>query len=258
MINERVFMKLREVLDIALEAGEILLRNGAETYRVEESITKICNAYGHPCEAIVLTTGIFLTVYSSEYESETSVRRIKVRTLDLSKIDRVNSFSRKIAHNKLSYEEAKKELEDIKAIKYYPVYIQLISSMAVSFAYAMLFGGNMTDGTVSLVIGALLYFLNLFMVKSGYFPFLVYFVIGFFGGFISMIAEFLIPNSNAYIIIIASIIMFLPGVAITNGIRDLLSTDTISGLTRLGEAFLTVLALVMGVWLAILTVHYII
>lgn len=251
-------MKLREVLDIALEAGEILLRNGAETYRVEESITRICNAYGHPCEAIVLTTGIFLTVYSSEYESETSVRRIKVRTLDLTKIDRVNSFSRKISSRPMSYEEAKKELEHIKAIKDYPVSIQLISSTAVSFAYALLFGGNMIDGIISFVIGGLLYFLNLFMVRSGYFPFLIYFIIGFIGGFTSVLSEFLIPDSNVYIIIISSIIMFLPGVAMTNGIRDLLATDTISGLTRLGEAFLIVLAIGMGVWLAISTVHFLI
>lgn len=251
-------MRLHEVLDIALRAGEILLCNGAETYRVEESITKICNAYGYSCETIVLPTGIFITVYSPEYESETSVRRIKVRTLDLTKIDRVNSFSRKMAYNPVSYEEAKKELENIKAIKYYPVPVQLISSMAVSFAYALLFGGNIADGGISLVIGALLYLLNLFMVKSGYFPFLIYFVIGFSGGLSGMIAEFLISSGNAYIIIISSIIMFLPGVAMTNGIRDLLSTDTISGLTRLGEAFLTVLALVMGVWLAILSARYII
>ncbi|NLX77605.1 MAG: threonine/serine exporter family protein [Clostridiaceae bacterium] len=251
-------MKLREVLDIALEAGEILLRNGAETYRVEESITRICSAYGHSCEAIVLPTGIFLTVYSSEYESETSVRRIKVRTLDLTKIDRINSFSRKIASVTLSYEEAKKELEEIKAVKYYPVPIQIISSTAVSFAYALLFGGSLTDGGIAFVTGGLLYLLNLFMVKAGYFPFLIYFVNGFSGGFISIISEFIIPGANAYIIIISSIIMFLPGVAITNGIRDLLASDTISGLTRLGEAFLTVLALGMGVWIGILTVHYII
>lgn len=251
-------MKLREVLDIALLAGEILLRNGAETYRVEESISKICNAYGHSCEAIVLPTGIFLTVYSSEYESETSVRRIKVRTLDLTKIDRVNSFSRKIGNKVLSYEDAIRELEEIKELKFYPIHVQLISSMAVSFAYALIFGGNITDGVIAFVLGALLYLLDLYMVKSGYFPFLIFFVIGFSGGFASLISEFLIPNINAYIIIISSIIMFLPGVAMTNGIRDLLSTDTISGLTRLGEAFLTVLALGMGVWLAISVAHYII
>jgi len=104
-------MKLHEVLEIAMEAGEILLRNGAETYRVEESITRICNAYGHSCETIVLPTGIFLTVYSSGHESETSVRRIKVRTLDLTKIDRINSFSRKISSHPLPYEEAKKSLK---------------------------------------------------------------------------------------------------------------------------------------------------
>jgi len=251
-------MEIREVLDIALEAGEILLRNGAETYRVEDSITRICNAYGHPCEAIVLPTGIFLTVYSSGFESETSVRRIKVRTLDLTKIDRINSFSRKISSHPLSYEEAKKELEEIKRLGYYPPAIQFIASTVVSFAYAILFGGNLTDGIIAFVIGGLLYLMNFFMVKSDYFPFLIYFVIGFFSGFTSMISEFLISGSNAYIIIISSIIMFLPGVAMTNGIRDLLASDTISGLTRLGEAFLIVLALGMGVWLSILTAHYII
>lgn len=251
-------MKLQEVLDIALEAGEILLCNGAETYRVEESITRICNAYGHPCEAIVLPTGIFLTVYSSDCGSETSVRRIRVRTLDLTKIDRINSFSRKIASRPLSYEDAKKELKEIKALKYYPLPVQFIASVTVSFAYAFLFGGNITDGMISLSVGALLFLLNMFLVKSGYFPFLIYFAIGFFSGFASMISEFFIPGSNAYIIIISSIIIFLPGVAMTNGIRDLLASDTISGVTRLGEAFLTVLALGMGVWLAILTAHYII
>jgi len=250
-------MKLHEVLDIALEAGELLLRNGAETYRVEESITRICKAYGHSCEAIVLPTGIFLTVYSSEYGSETSVRRIRVRTLDLTKIDRVNSFSRKIASNPLSFEEAKKELEEIKNLKFYPIPIQFAASTVVSFAYALLFGGNTTDGIIAFVIGGILFLMNYFMVKSGYFPFLIYFAIGFFSGFISMASEYLIPGCNAYIIIISSIIMFLPGVAMTNGIRDLLASDTISGLTRLGEAFLIVLALGMGVWISILSAHYI-
>ena len=58
-IEKDIFMELQSVMSIAMEAGEILLRNGAETYRVEESITKICNGFGFSCESIVLPTGIF-------------------------------------------------------------------------------------------------------------------------------------------------------------------------------------------------------
>lgn len=251
-------MKIREVLNIATEAGEILLRNGAETYRVEESITKICTSFGHPCEAFVLPTGIFLTVFSSDEDSETSVRRIKVRTLNLLKIDRINSFSRNLKKRSLSYSEAMRELEDIKAIESYSVPVQCISAMIVTFAYAILFGGTATDGLISLIIGSFAYLLNLRMLKGGYFPFLIYFVTGFLSGFLSMISNSIIPNGNAYIIIISSSILYLPGVATTNGIRDLLAGDTVSGLTKLGEAFLTILAIGMGVGLAISIVSFII
>lgn len=248
-------MELQEVLDIAVDAGEILLRNGAETYRVEESIIKICNGLEHNCETFVLPTGIFLTVYSSGHESETSIRRIKVRTLDLSKIDRINSFSRNILNNALSYEEARNELDDIKKLSSYPILVQIISSMVVAFAYALLFGGTLTDGLISLFIGSFIYLLNLRMLKLGCFPFLIYFVIGFFCGSICMALEFVISEINVYIIIISSVLIYLPGVAMTNGIRDLLVGDTVSGLTRLGEAFLTVLAIGMGVGLGIPIVH---
>ena len=35
-------MDLKEITDIALSVGEILLSNGSENYRIETSINKIC------------------------------------------------------------------------------------------------------------------------------------------------------------------------------------------------------------------------
>jgi len=244
-------MNINQALFIALEAGEILLRNGAETYRVEESIIKICKGLGFSCETIVFPTGIFLTVMSNEEDSITSVRRIKVRTLNLQKIDRINSFSRKVLNCQVSYDEAIKELEDIKAIKTYSIPLQLISASMVTYAFATLFGGSVKDSIAALLIGLTAYILNIIMQRAGYFPFLINFVLSFVCGFLSLLISSLIIDSNVYIIIISSVLMYLPGVAMTNGIRDLLAGDIVSGLTRLGEALLTIIAIGLGVGLAL-------
>lgn len=251
-------IKIREATRVALEAGEILLRNGAEIYRVEESITKICNGFGYCCDTFVLPTGIFLTVYSPDQGSETSVRRIKVRTLNLEKIDRINTFSRNLLDSPCSYEEAMKELNAIKSLEFYPVPMQFICAAVVAFVYAILFGGNIVDGFSALLIGGAAHIINLRLIKSGFFPFLIFFVLGFFCGFSGLLSEFLVQGSNVYIIIISSVIMYLPGVAMTNGIRDLLGGDPVSGLIRLGEGVLTIAAIGMGVGLAISILHFLV
>jgi len=244
-------MNINEVLHIALEAGEILLRNGAETYRVEESVNKICNGLGFSCETIVFPTSIFLTVVSPEQISETSARRIKVRTLNLLKIDSVNSFSRNLSLNPISYLEAMKELDNIKALKTYNTSLQLVSASVVTFAFAMLFGGSIEDSFAAMITGLIAYILNVLMLKADYFPFLIHFVLGCVCGILSLLTSFFYVGGNVYIIIISSVILYLPGVSMTNGIRDLLVGDSVSGLTRLGEAILTVIALGMGVGLAL-------
>ncbi len=250
-------MKLKEVIQIALEAGEILLRSGAETYRVEESITKICTGYGHSCETFVLPTGIFLTVHSPREESQTFIRRIRIRSINnMDRIDRINSFSRDITEHPLSYGEALQELERIKSSDIYPALAKVLSASLMAFAFTILFGGGIIDALIAAGIGLVVYLMNLRMLKSGYFPYLVLFVLGFVSGLLSMASELLYIGGNTFIIIISSVFLYLPGVAMTSGIRDILAGDTVSGLTRLGEAVLTVTAIGMGVGLVISMSHY--
>lgn len=244
-------MELQSVMHIAMEAGEILLCSGAETYRVEESIEKICNSFGYSCETFVMPTGIFLTVRSPSDETETSVRRIKMRTLDLSKIDRINTFSRSLNAHPVSFEEANRQLNKIRESGYYPPWVRFICAAIVSFAYALLFGGSVKDGLVCLGIGAIVYLLNLQMVRSGYLPFLTFFAVGLICAFLSLLSQLLVTGTQIFIMIISSVMMYLPGVSMTNGVRDLLAGDLVSGLTRLGEAVLIVLAIGMGAGLAI-------
>ncbi|MFR9236351.1 MAG: threonine/serine exporter family protein [Eisenbergiella massiliensis] len=59
------------VLECAMQAGNILLQNGAEIFRVEETITRMCDHFGVESEsAFILSNGIFITA-GNEKESVT-------------------------------------------------------------------------------------------------------------------------------------------------------------------------------------------
>ena len=65
MSQEEQTIKLdqRDVLDAAMTAGHILLENGAEIFRVEETIDRICHHFGVQSEnAFVLSNGIFMSM----------------------------------------------------------------------------------------------------------------------------------------------------------------------------------------------------
>ena len=51
-----------KIYDVAMEAGRILLQNGAEISRVEETMDRICKYYGvNSMDSFVLSNGIFMT-----------------------------------------------------------------------------------------------------------------------------------------------------------------------------------------------------
>ena len=85
----------REVLDVAMEAGHILLENGAEIFRVEETIDRICHSFGVESEdAFVLSNGIFLTAGNEKEKRFARVKHIPVKGAQLDKVAAVNQLSR--------------------------------------------------------------------------------------------------------------------------------------------------------------------
>ena len=103
----------REVLDAAMEAGHILLENGAEIFRVEETIDRICRHFGVESEnAFVLSNGIFLTAGSDKEKRFARVEHIPVRGAQLHRVAAVNQLSREIEEGKYNIPEIRKRLSE--------------------------------------------------------------------------------------------------------------------------------------------------
>lgn len=234
-----------DVLTVAMRAGEILLKSGAETYRVEETIIRICNGFGHGCEAFVLPTGIFMTVEGTE-GILSSVKRIGSRQVHLSRIAGINALSREIVLGGVSPGEALRRMDSIVENRPEPFWRAPLIFAVTAGTYTILFGGSLRDGLLATGVGALLSQVPRLFPKRESYPFLEIFTSGLLAGLCSAVISMPQIGAESWIVLTGSLINLLPGVAIVNGIRDLLNGDNVSGMTRLGEAMLSVFILASG------------
>ncbi|RKD28754.1 threonine/serine ThrE exporter family protein [Thermohalobacter berrensis] len=239
--------KIKKLVVMAMYAGKIMLKNGAETYRVEDTIIRICKSRNIKyVEAFVTPTGIFLSV---EYKNEifTYVQRIKTIKIDLNKIALVNDFSRKFVGSNMSVEKAMKDLKNIDNANTYKKYIVLFFSGIASGFFTLLFGGSYMDFFASFISGALLVLAVQYLNKLN----VTYFLSNLIGGSIVTSISILFSLSgfdfNMDKIIIGAIMPLVPGVAITNAIRDSMSGEFLSGVSRGVEAIIIASAIAFGV-----------
>jgi uncharacterized membrane protein YjjP (DUF1212 family) len=240
-------MQPTELMNVALKAGEMMLTSGAEIYRVEETIVRICNSYNIKCESFVLPTGIFISIENEDGSVNTGFRRIRVRNVDLNRIDSINSISRSLQTFQPDYATVMEKLNEVRNMKRYSFPARTAATAIGSFAFTIIFRGSLYDGIAALCIGSVSYLIKEFLTRRSSFQFFENFIAGILAGFLSIAAYKYHPYLNLYKIIIGSIMLYLPGVSITNGIKDALYGDLVASWTRLGEAILLVAVLAAGV-----------
>lgn len=250
-----------EVLEVAAEAGHILLENGAEISRVEDIMARIASAYGVDSGSFfVLSNGIFTTgtmdkvpAGGGQAQTYANVEFIPIRGIQLSKVVAVNRLSYDIAYGLCSLEQARLRLKLIRESPAKPAWEQIFGSALGASAFCAVFGGGWLDCAATFVVGALLYVFIL-LVSSRYLSKIVggmanallatllcvvFYRIGFGGSLSNMI--------------IGAVMPLIPGVPFVNGVRDLANSDYLAGFTRLTDAMLGFFCIAVGVSLAFIT-----
>lgn len=150
-------MTSEEVLTCAINIGEQLLVSGAEISRVEDTIRRICNAYGiRQSHIFSIASCIIVTLETKERKWITQTRRILSYGTDMWKLDRLNDLSRRICATQPSFEVIDREYEKILKGPTYSPAVQCGIYAMTAGAFAIFFGGNLWDGFASLFVGALI------------------------------------------------------------------------------------------------------
>ncbi|HHV72768.1 MAG TPA: threonine/serine exporter family protein [Clostridia bacterium] len=243
----------KSLLALALRAGEIMLKNGAETYRVEDIIDRLIKAGNiKEVSSFVIPTGIFVSLTDTDGKVITRVLRINERTINLDKIAAINDFTRNFTETPCDLVESFNRLNQIDQEKLkYGRFIRIIGAGIISSSSAILFGGPLANFAPAFITGSLVQLGSQLLMKRK----LPLFFRDAFGGALAALSSLLITHLgfglNPGNIILGTIMPLVPGVAITNALRDAMHGDLIASTGRAMEAFLSALAIAAGVALVL-------
>ncbi len=242
-------MNYEQLVHTAVLAGEIMLSGGAETYRVEDTMNRILMMSGLAVtETVATTTGIYVTLSDDSINTITHIKRVNVRNTNLERIYEVNEISRKFCNHQITLEEANERLRYISKLQTYRQSTIYLCTIITAAFFTLLYGGNGVDFIIGAINGSILALFSFLVSKVRINLFIR-----------NMVAALLVTISSAIflryfqshihitLLLTGSITPLVPGVAITNAIRDTFQGDYMSGGARAIEAFVAATAISVGV-----------
>ncbi len=224
-------------------AGE-MLRFGGETYRAEECCSTVLHAYGADDISVISFPTALLASADVDGQHRTESVSVKNRSTDLEGIARINALSRRISAGELSVEEAFEEIKKKPKNNFW--LLSLFGALSAG-CFALVFDGTLVDLLPACIAALLAQLFRRLTDKISGNNF-----ISTLGGCMitagfAKLAVWLVPACSVDAVIVGGIMSMLPGLAMTNALRDTIHGDTVSGVARAAEALMTGVVIAAGV-----------
>lgn len=240
------------LLCLALDVGEGLLKNGAEVSRVEDTIERICRAYGAVhVEVFCIISVINAAIRMPDGSYSSQIRRVRNITNNFNMLEGLNALSRKICSKPPTLAEFECQIRELKNKKAYPEYIHILSQAVGAGGFAFFFGGNYKDALVAFVIGVLIALIERYAPErmTGIAR---TFASAFIASALALLSVRVGIGNDADVISIAFIMLLVPGVAFGTAMRDLFCGDLAAGSLKILQACLLALMIAFGYTAAML------
>lgn len=245
-------MKYSDLVNVAVEVGYLLVVNGGEIYRAEESMQRIFRAYGvENGEVFVIPTLIEVTVCMPDGRPITKIKRVPVHAINLDRVEQVNALCRNICSQKPKFVEIQFALDRIKKRPTPTFPKQTLAYAVIAATFTLFFGGTLSDAAVALFCGAAIRLTSRFLERFRVNSFFVYIAASFIAAAVALTAANFNFSLSYDKIIIGALMNLVPGIAITNFMRDIIAGDMIAGILRLTESLLVATAIAIGAGMAL-------
>ena len=235
------------LLELATEVGYRLAMSGAETFRVEESIDRIFQAYNVENQTFAITNCMIVSMQREDGESITKMKRIGQHGNDLDAVERYNALSRRICNERPELKVAMQWLKETdRQRKQYKLPLLLLGNFLATAGFTIFFQGSWVDAFCSGICGILICLVNRFMehykvnlffrtILSAFLIAAAVYTMGLLG---------LTHSTDA--VIIGALMLLVPGLLFTNALRDIIFGDTNSGINRIVQVILIAVGLAIG------------
>ena len=240
------------MLGAALDIATELLACGAEIQRTEDTVNRICKAYGAKrVDVFVITSLLIATVRMPDGYHKTQTRRIYGTQNDFGRIEELNALSRNICENIPDPHELEETVRETLGTKHQSIAKRSAGAVVMAAALTIFFGGTALDSLAAAIISMFMVMLIIFKPKwSNDIAHTV--MCSLTGGLLSVAAIAIGLGNNADKVMIGTIMLLVPGIDLGNSLRDLLCGDIASGAMRLIKVALYAIAIAVGYSIAIL------
>lgn len=239
-------------MDVALDIGERMLESGSAVNRVEDTVFRICDSYGlQNIEVFTLNSLSFVSATAEDGRTITKTKRMRSYTTSLHQTELLNELSRYICSNQPSYEEIQAKKEELLAQDKDIGWMYLVGYILGTGSFTFYYGGVLRDSIATALISIFVFLLNRYggRIKRNT---LIYTVTAtFLVGTFAILMVRLGIGVHVDKVIIGDIMLFIPGLAIVNAVRDMLYGDIMTGFFRLVEAILVAGAIACGIALSL-------
>lgn len=234
------------VLCTALDIGEHLLKNGAEVSRVEDTIERICFAYGAAyVESFAITNLIAASVRMKDGEYCEQMRHVETSSINLFRIEQLNKISREICEKTIDLETARAKIAANKRKTPYPEFVRIIAQAVFVAGFTAFFGGSLLDAVASGVVAIIVILFG--KINAGFNKGLLKTATSsFLAGALSVLSVYIGFGHNLEIIVIGTIMMLIPGLSLGTAIFDMFNGNLISGAIRFLQSLITTIVIALG------------
>ena len=238
---------MKEYVHLFLKIAATLIECGAEISRVEESIVRMCTAYGAvTSNAYATTSHITVTVEMPDGALYTETKRPGQISNNFDLLDRTNDLVRRISKSAPELEEIREAMGKLHG-KRYPWYVSALAGGVISAAFCLFFGSRSAmECFLSFSIGALLGCVDIFLSHAEANRLLKSAVLSFLASFLAFSATRVGIIGTPDYIIIGYIMNLIPGLGFTGALRDLFVGDLFTGMVRILSALLLAAAIAVG------------
>lgn len=235
------------LLDLVTDLGYELAMSGAETYRVEESISRNLAAYGLESEVFAIPNNLTVSIICDDGHPMTRMRRIGHHGNDIYAVERFSALSRRICAETPDVETAMDWLEETRrSRKVHILPVQLLGNFLGAFGFGIFFGGNWLDGLCAGICGLLVGIINKAMDKLHANQFFGTIFAAFPMALLAYALSALGIAQNPDAVVIGTLMILVPGLLFTNAMRDIIFGDTNSGTNRIVQVLLIAVAIACG------------
>ena len=235
------------LMDLAIDLGYELAMSGAETFRVEESVTRLLAAYGVDSDVFAIPSYIMITIRTDNRTPMTRMRRIGYHDNNMDSVEKFSNLSRKIVAQKPELEECHQWLADTrKSCRSYSMQTQYLGYLFGAGGFGLFMGGTWVDGICAGLCGLLIGLVDKYLdhlkanqffrtIASSFLMAMLAYTLGVLG---------IARNPDA--VTIGALMLLVPGLLFINAMRDIIYGDTNSGVNRIVQVFLVAAALSLG------------